>query len=119
MTSSKSDDDGLSTEAIAGIVVGVLLGVCLLACSTWLLLRRRQRRGHSIDNGGRAGYEKPELDDVVRTKQPQQLHNTSASRELGDSVRHELFGSTAEHELENSSITVTKNRENVQAHEMA
>ncbi|KAI8164008.1 hypothetical protein KHU50_007395 [Colletotrichum sp. SAR 10_65] len=51
-SSSSGGGGGLSAGAIAGIVIGSILGVALIAFLLWFLLRRRRRRANNVHNGG-------------------------------------------------------------------
>ncbi|KAF4822551.1 hypothetical protein CGCSCA5_v002199 [Colletotrichum siamense] len=51
-SSSSVGGGGLSAGAIAGIVIGSILGVALIAFLLWFLLRRRRRRANNVHNGG-------------------------------------------------------------------
>ncbi|KAI8153304.1 hypothetical protein K4K49_003349 [Colletotrichum sp. SAR 10_70] len=51
-SSSSGGGGSLSAGAIAGIVIGSILGVALIAFLLWFLLRRRRRRANNVHNGG-------------------------------------------------------------------
>lgn len=51
-SSSSDDDDSLSGGAIAGIVIGCIVGVALIAAIVWWVLKKRGR-SHNVDSMGK------------------------------------------------------------------
>ena len=75
---------GLSGGAIAGIVIGVLLGIGLLAAGAAVLFLRRRRRRRGVVGGS--------ADEILAGKSPYQDHEPKLASPLSDAERPEFKG---------------------------
>ena len=96
--SSSSSVRKSNTGAIAGGVVGGVLGLALLAGLAWFFLRRqRVQKQHAQ----RESNEKAELEGAGARNKPWLSGQTYSndSKELGGGAKHEMLGSTGQHEM--------------------
>ena len=96
---SPSSGGGKSnTGAMAGGVVGGVVGLAVLAGLIWFFLRKRRLQEQTPQN---KSYEKAELEGADGRSKPWMSKHEygNDSRELGSEAKHEMPGSTRQYEM--------------------
>lgn len=104
-TPGKPASDGLTSGAKAGIAVGAVVGVALLASGAWLIWRKTRQSADHVENNGIQEWRKSELPADATTMEPPSVHAYGAAPVQGTLARSrsaaatELDPSRVRHEL--------------------